>query len=128
MTPSAAYRAVVLEHFRAPRNRSDLPNASHEAQGVNSLCGDRVRIQLRVDRDCIEEARFTADACALCIASASLLTEAVRGMTVRAVSSIDGDWIARLLGGEPPAGRFRCAMLPVNTLVRAVESPRSAAS
>jgi nitrogen fixation NifU-like protein len=125
---SSTYRAVVIEHFRKPRNRSTLPDASHEAEGANTLCGDRLRIQLRVEADRIVEARFTADACALCIASASLLTDAVRGLTTSAVNALDTDWIARLLGDYPPAGRLRCAMLPVNTLIRAIASPRAAAS
>jgi nitrogen fixation protein NifU and related proteins len=117
-----AYRAVVLEHFRRPRNRSTLPNANRDAEGANPLCGDRIRIQLLVQDDAIVEARFTADACALCIASASLLTDGVRGMTPRAASALDARWITSLLGGDPPAGRFKCATLPLDTLRRAVNS------
>jgi nitrogen fixation NifU-like protein len=114
-----AYRAVVLEHFRRPRNRSTLSDANREAEGANPLCGDRIRIQLRVECDTIVEARFTADACALCIASASLLTDGVRGMTSDDVEQLDAGWIARLLGGDPPPGRLKCATLPVDTLRRA---------
>lgn len=116
-----AYRAVVLEHFRRPRNRSALPDANREAEGANLLCGDRIRIQLRVEGERIDEARFSADACALCIASASLLTEAVRGMSTDDAQRLDAPWIARLLGGEPPAGRMRCAVLPLDTLSRAID-------
>jgi nitrogen fixation protein NifU and related proteins len=115
-----AYRAVVLEHFRRPRNRSALPDANREAEGANVLCGDRIRVQLRVEGDRIGEARFSADACALCIASASLLTEAVRGMSTDEATRLDVPWIARLLGGEPPPGRMRCAVLPLDTLSRAI--------
>lgn len=115
-----AYRAVVLEHFRKPRNRSTLPDANREAEGANPLCGDRIRIQLRVEDNVIVEARFTADACALCIASASLLTEGVRGMPATSVVLLDAAWITGLLDGEPPAGRLKCATLPLETLRRAV--------
>jgi nitrogen fixation protein NifU and related proteins len=115
-----AYRAVVLEHFRSPRNRSTLPDANREAEGANPLCGDRIRIQLRVHGDAIAEARFTADACALCIASASLLTDSVRGMSTRDAVQLDARWIVCLLGGDPPAGRLKCATLPLDTLHRAV--------
>jgi nitrogen fixation NifU-like protein len=114
-----AYRAVVLEHFRRPRNRSTLPNANRAADGANPLCGDRIRIQLRVVEDAIVDARFMADACALCIASASLLTERVRGMTTRAAAELDAEWIVGLLEGDPPPGRLRCATLPLDTLKRA---------
>lgn len=117
-----AYRAVVLEHFRRPRNRSTLPEANREAAGANPLCGDRIRIQLCVKDDAIVEARFTADACALCIASASLVTESVRGMPASAVERLDAAWILGLLGGEPPAGRLKCATLPLDTLRRAASA------
>jgi len=115
-----AYRAIVLEHFRHPRNRGSLPDANRAADGANMLCGDRVRIQLRVVDDRIVEARFTADACALCIATASLLTEHVRGLRPGAAAAIDGEWIRASLEGDPPPGRTRCATLPVDTLRRAV--------
>jgi nitrogen fixation protein NifU and related proteins len=116
----SAYRAIVIEHFRRPRNRAPLPQANRAAEGANPLCGDRIRIQLRVDDDTITDARFTADACALCIATASLLTEHVRGLSATAAAAIDGTWIRASLEGDPPAGRTRCAMLPVDTLRRAV--------
>jgi nitrogen fixation protein NifU and related proteins len=115
-----AYRAIVLEHFRHPRNRASLPDANRAAEGANPLCGDRIRIQLRVVDDMITDARFTADACALCIATASLLTEHVRGLPADVATAVNGDWIRAALGGDPPPGRTRCAMLPLDTLRRAV--------
>ena len=117
-----AYRAIVIEHFRRPRNMAPLPEANRSAEGANPLCGDRIRLQLRIDDETIAEARFTANACALCIASASLLTEHIRGMPLSAVESVDSRWIAASLGGEPPPGRRKCAILPLDTLRRALES------
>ncbi len=115
-----AYRAVVLEHFRRPRNRGPLAGATVSEDGVNALCGDRIRIELRVHEDRIVEARFTADACALCIASASLLTEHVLHMRMADARAIDAAWISVALEGEPPRGSVKCAMLPLRTLHRAV--------
>jgi nitrogen fixation NifU-like protein len=115
-----AFRAVVLEHFRHPRNRGPLPDAHASADGANPLCGDRIRVQLRADDGTIADARFTADACALCIASASLLTEHIRGMPIVDVRRIDIAWLHRSLDGEPPPGRRRCAQLPLETMHRAV--------
>ena len=65
-----AYRRVVIEHFRHPQNRGPLLGATASADGANPLCGDRIRVELRGDNGHVTEARFTADACALCIASA----------------------------------------------------------
>ena len=117
MTP---YRAIVLEHFRHPRNRGALADATASADGANPLCGDRVRVELRADGDTVSEARFTADACALCIASASLITDRVRGMSLSDASRIDAEWLFASLQGEPPAARRKCATLPLDTLQRVI--------
>jgi nitrogen fixation NifU-like protein len=115
-----AYRAVVLEHFRHPRNHGLLADATASHEGVNPLCGDRIRIQLRVERDVVADAKFTANACALCTASASLLTTHLTGMTTANALAVDIGWIHRALEGEPPAGRAKCALLPLDTLRRAL--------
>jgi nitrogen fixation protein NifU and related proteins len=124
----SALRAVVLEHFRHPRNRGPLVGAEASAEGANPLCGDRVRIELRAEQGVIADARFTADACALCVASASLLTERVRGMRLDAVSvgGVDEHWLFGSLEGEPPSARRKCATLPLDTLRRAVANLGSA--
>ena len=115
-----AFRAIVLEHFRHPRNRGPLDGATASAEGANPLCGDRIRVQVRVVGGAIADARFTADACAICIASASLLTAHVRGMPVSDAARVEPRWIHTALEGEPPAGRAKCATLPLDTLRRAL--------
>lgn len=115
-----AFRRVVIELFRHPKNRGPLADPSASADGANPLCGDRIRVELRGDRRRVSEARFTADACALCIASASLLTERVRGLSADDAMGIDVAWLFASLEGEPPPGRRKCATLPLDTLRRAV--------
>jgi nitrogen fixation NifU-like protein len=107
-------------------NRGLLPDANRAAEGMNTLCGDRIRIQLRVVDNKVLDAKFTADACALCIATASLLTEHVRGLAADAASEIDAAWIRSSLGSDPPPGRTRCAMLPLDTFKRAVRDRQPA--
>jgi nitrogen fixation NifU-like protein len=123
----SALRAIVLEHFRHPRNRGRLDGADVSAEGANPLCGDRVRVELRAQQGTIADARFTADACALCVASASLLTERVRGMRLDAVPGVDERWLFASLEGEPPPARRKCATLPLDTLHRAAADLSSAA-
>jgi nitrogen fixation NifU-like protein len=118
----SALRSVVLEHFRHPRNRGPLERANASADGANPLCGDRVRVELRAEHGVIADARFTADACALCVASASLLTERVRGIAIAEVARVDETWLFASLDGEPPAARRKCALLPLDTLRRAAAS------
>jgi len=114
------YGALVLEHFRRPRNQRVLerPTASHEA--FNPLCGDRVRIELEVAERVIRAAAFTANACAICTASASLLTERVTGLPLESVARItDADALAAL-ESDVPAARVACAVLPLAALREAV--------
>jgi nitrogen fixation NifU-like protein len=117
-----AFRAVVLEHFRRPRNRGPLPDAHASVEGANPLCGDRIRVQLIASDGHIVEARFTADACAICIAAASLLTEGARGRDFAGASELDFAWLTAALEGEPPAGRKRCVTRPLDTFLRAMAS------
>jgi nitrogen fixation NifU-like protein len=119
-----AFRAVVLEHFKHPRNRGPLDGANASDEGANPLCGDRIRVQLRLIDGVVVDARFTADACALCIASASVMTDHVRGMSVDDAMHLGIDVIHRTLEGAPPAGRLKCTILPLDTMHRALSKPK----
>ncbi|HEY7232987.1 MAG TPA: NTP transferase domain-containing protein [Gemmatimonadaceae bacterium] len=122
MRDSLPYGSVVTEHFRRPRNYGPLPNATASAEGVNPLCGDFVRVAILVDADGrITDARFSANACAICVAVASLLTERVRGLSCDVVGQLTDDDALAMTGrlGVPPARR-RCATLPLETLRRAL--------
>jgi len=121
-----AFRDVVIEHFRRPRNRGSLPDANGDAEGANPLCGDRIRVQVIARDGSIADARFTADACALCIAAASLLTDAARGLSVRETAGLDLGWLEAALEGAPPPGRKKCVALPLDTLHRAIASAADA--
>ncbi len=119
---SKAFRAVVLTHFKHPKNRGALPGATVSVAGANPLCGDRIRIELRVEGDAIVDARFTADACAITIATASVVTDGVRGKTLRDLAMFDSAWVERALDGPPPSARTRCVTLVIDTLRRAAEA------
>jgi nitrogen fixation NifU-like protein len=114
------YGAIVLEHFRRPRNQRSLerPSVSHEA--FNPLCGDRVRLELQLDDATIRVAAFTANACALCTASASLLTDRITGLaTAEALRVSEADVLAALETDVPKA-REACAVLPLSALREAL--------
>jgi nitrogen fixation protein NifU and related proteins len=115
----SAFSAAVLEHFKHPRNRGALASANASADGANPLCGDRVRVELLVDAGRIVDARFTADACAVCIASASIATEWARGRRLMELSVLECSVVHEQLGGAPAPGRERCLSLPLDTLRRA---------
>ena len=132
------YRDVILDHNRRPRNFGPLEGADASADGVNPLCGDRLTLRLKLAADKIEEIRFEGQGCAISTASASLMTEAVKGKT-RAEALALFDRIHRLLtddDAEPDGlgklgalsgvreypARVKCASLCWHTLASALSS------
>jgi molybdenum cofactor cytidylyltransferase len=115
-----SYTELIVEHFRRPQNKGRHPNPNASAEGANPLCGDRIRIECEVSGARVQSAMFTGDACAICVASASLLTGRVRGMTVGDVMAIGDDSILAALEGAVPGARRRCATLPAETLRQAL--------
>jgi nitrogen fixation NifU-like protein len=121
------YGATVLEHFRRPRNQRSLPHPAASREEFNPLCGDRVRLELALDGDRITEAAFTANACAICTASASLLTLRLTGVTVGVALQITNDDVVSALGAELPAGRLDCAILPARAMREALSGLHASA-
>jgi nitrogen fixation NifU-like protein len=78
----ALYQEVILDHSRHPRHFGELAGATHQAEGVNPLCGDEVKLYLNIADQIIKAIQFTGIGCAICMASASLLTEHLAGKTV----------------------------------------------
>ena len=114
------YTDVILEHFRRPHNKGRHPNPNASAEGANPLCGDRIRIECEVSGARVVSAMFTGDACAICVASASLMSERVRGMAVPEVMTIADQSVIDALQGAVPPARRRCATLPLDTLRQAL--------
>ena len=126
------YRDVIVDHNRSPRNRGRLPEASHHATGDNPLCGDRLRLDVDFDGDVIRDLRFEGSGCAISTASASLMTEAVKGRTrVEAAALFDAmhgmltgggrddaslGKLAALAGVAEFPARVKCATLAWHTL------------
>lgn len=113
---SNPYSATLLAHFRRPHNFGSLesPHAAHEA--LNPLCGDRIRVELAVDGDAIAGVRFLGDACAICIAAASVMTEMVRERTLAEAERVSRDDLLDALQAPIPEARARCMLLPLEAL------------
>ncbi len=131
------YQDVILDHSRHPRNFGHPDDANREANGNNPLCGDKVTVFLHVDGDVIEGASFEARGCAISLASASMMTEMVKGKTVAEVralfdrfhrlvtgqdSDADGlDELAALSGVREFPTRIKCATLAWHTMTAAID-------
>lgn len=96
------YQEVIVDHSRRPRNFGPLPDASHQAEGFNPLCGDHLTLRLKVVEGVIANARFEGAGCAISTASASLMTEALKGRSASEAEALFADFHT-LLTGEPKA-------------------------
>ena len=119
-----AYSATILEHFRHPRNQRALARATAWHEAYNALCGDRVRIELEIAGGTIVDAAFTASACAVCTAAASLLTDRLRGLGADAALPVDENALLAALDPDLPAARRACAALPLTAARMALEQQR----
>lgn len=137
MAVSALYQRIVLEHSRAPRNFAPLPGHTHAADGVNPLCGDTLRAELRCVDGRVAELCFRGESCAITVATASMLSEHVRGLT-RAEIGAAASCFERIVSGDVAGdeslgplnalaelrrypGRRKCALLPWAALCAALD-------
>lgn len=120
MSAAAPYLALVVEHYKRPRNQRPLVAPTHAHEAVNPLCGDRLRVELEVRDGMLADAAFQASACAIATAAASLLTERVRGAPLSDVTRLSDDEIVAALGEGVPAARRSCATLALHVLRHAL--------
>jgi nitrogen fixation NifU-like protein len=114
------YRDYILEHYRRPHNFGVLDEPSASFEGSNPLCGDRITMQVGVRDGVLEEVGFTGRGCAISQASASLLTDEIKGKPVTFAVDYRADDLLDLLGIEISPARLKCAMLSLETLQKAV--------
>ena len=127
------YKAIILEHYARPAHKGPLTDHTHYDEGINPSCGDEVELFLRVVDDKIEAVNFDGVGCSICLASASMLTKLLRGMTVEEArefrqafkdwitvrepepSPVDLDELEALGGVRNYPVRIKCALLPWET-------------
>ena len=142
MTTPGLYTQAVLDHYRAPRNFGALAAHTHAADGVNPLCGDALRMELRCEDGCVVEMRFSGEACAIAKATASMLSELAVDRSAGELAALEQVFIS-LVGGQifshdqlgglnamrelanHPV-RQKCALLPFATLRAALAGVTSA--
>jgi nitrogen fixation protein NifU and related proteins len=142
------YQELIFDHYRQPRNRGVLPNANHTAQGYNPLCGDRITLYLLVEDGVVKDVRFEGTGCAIATASASLMTEALKGRSPAQAEALFGrfhemvttppgaPWprdpalgkLVTLSGVREFPARVKCATLAWHTLHAALHDERGTVS
>jgi nitrogen fixation NifU-like protein len=134
---SELYQQVILDHSKSPRNFHKLEGANRTAQGHNPLCGDNITLYLVLDGDVIKDISFQGSGCAISKASASILTDTLKGKTTAEVKvlfdkvhqmvmagNVDGEDLGKLAvfaGVHKFPARVKCAILPWHAVVAAME-------
>src|SRR4051794_32773877 len=121
------YRDYILEHYRRPHNFGVIEAPPPPPEGSNPLCGDRITLQLGIEDGVLQRVGFTGRGCAISQASASLLTDEIKGKPLAEVESFRADDLLDLLGIDISPARLKCAMLSHETLQRALAETGAAA-
>lgn len=120
----AAYSETVLDHFQNPRNAGEMPEPDGDATTSNPVCGDRMRVMIRVADDRIAEVRWLTRGCPPAIATSSFASEMVKGWTLDEVSALTRERIAQEIGGLPK-DKVHCSVLAADALKAAIADYRA---
>ncbi len=121
MSMDDLYRDYILEHYRRPHNFGIVEDADASYEGANPLCGDRITLMLGVKDGLVDRIGFTGRGCAISQASASLLTDEIKGKPLTEVAAIRADDLLDLLGIDISPARLKCAMLSHESLQHVLE-------
>ncbi len=114
---SSIYSEIILDYYRHPKNKGTLENPQIQARDTNPLCGDVVEIQMELDGDnTVKDIKFTGQGCAISQASASMLTELIKGKSLDEVRKISKEDVLSLIGGQLSAVRLKCALLSLKVM------------
>lgn len=110
------YQEIILEHASHPRNIGSIPNATRTVTVHNTLCGDKIEMDILIEDDVVTSLRFIGKGCAISKASSSLLSEYVRNKTKQELKKLGKKDIIKLLGIDLGPNRLKCALLPLEAL------------
>jgi nitrogen fixation NifU-like protein len=114
------YRDYILEHYRRPHNFGVVEDADASYEGANPLCGDRITLMIGVTDGVVDRVGFTGRGCAISQASASLLTDEIKGKAIEDVEKLTPDDLLELIGVEISPARLKCALLSLDTVAHAL--------
>lgn len=98
------YQEIILDHGKNPRNKRELPSATHIAEGYNPLCGDQLKVYIEVESGVVKDASFTGHGCAISTASASMMTQALKGQSVAKAEELFGLFRAAVTSSDGTDG------------------------
>ncbi len=110
------YKKHILDHYRNPHNFTKIDNPDYSLSATNPLCGDNIKIYLKLENDKISEVGFQGEGCAISIASTSIVTDFIKGKTIKQIKKINEEKVLQLLGTDIHPSRMNCALLPLEAL------------
>lgn len=113
---SNIYTEIILDHYQHPRNFGEIKNPTKKVEVANPLCGDKIKMMIIFDKEKVTEVKFTGVGCAISTASASMLTEYIKGKTKEQLKKIDKNFIISMLGVDLGVNRIKCALLSLEAL------------
>ncbi|MFA5995730.1 MAG: iron-sulfur cluster assembly scaffold protein [Patescibacteria group bacterium] len=117
------YQEQILEHYKHPQNFGLIKNATYTRKELNPTCGDSFTFSIHInDKGVVDEVGFAGEGCAVSTASASLLSEAIKGKTLPEVLNLKTEFILELLHIELGPARLKCALLPLQAVTRINQS------
>ena len=116
---AGSYNAVVMDHLKHPRNMGEMENPDGIGEAQNPVCGDTMRLSIRVETGRIIDAKFLTFGCGAAIASSSMTTEMIKGKTIDEALMISDQVVAEALGGLPPS-KIHCSVLAEKAIRAAV--------
>ena len=117
--PIDMYAEEIIAHYEKPHNKGEMKNPSVSMHEHNPLCGDDLTIYLKIDNGRIEDVRFSGSGCAISMASASMLTDFIKGKKLDDIDKMGLPTIIELLGIDPGPARLKCATLSLRTVKEA---------
>ena len=121
MSTGDLYRKHIFDHYKNPRNYGVIADADVVSKDANLSCGDEVLFHLKLDENKVSDIRFTSRSCAICKASASMLSEIVKGKDIESVRTLREEDVIALLGGPIDPQRQKCALLPLSAIKKGLE-------
>ncbi len=110
------YRELILDHYQHPHNHGEIPGADISYEDSNPLCGDKIRIDIKLKGNVVDEVKFNGKGCAISQASASMLTDELIGKSLDEIKKIDKDFVTQMLGIPLGPTRIKCALLPLKVI------------
>jgi nitrogen fixation NifU-like protein len=111
------YRELILDHYRNPRNKGRLGDADISYEDDNPLCGDHIRLDVMLDdENCVQDVAWEGEGCAISMASASMLSETIKGRSLDELRNFSKEDMLEILGIELGPVRLKCALLPLKVL------------